>query len=85
MYKLKEGRPNCVDIIMNHEVDIILNTPSDKNGSSDGAAIRKTAIKAGVNYITTIAAAKASVEGIKAIRAGVSTIKSLQQFHAEIE
>ncbi len=85
VYKLKEGRPNCVDIIMNHEVDIVLNTPSDKNGSSDGAAIRKTAIKAGVNYITTIAAAKASVEGIKAIRAGVSTIKSLQQFHAEIE
>ena len=85
VHKLNEGRPNCVDIIMNREVDIVLNTPSGKNGSNDGAAIRKTAIKVGINYITTMAAAKASIEGIKAMQAGAATIKSLQQFHAEIE
>ncbi|MCQ2521052.1 MAG: carbamoyl-phosphate synthase large subunit [Lachnospiraceae bacterium] len=82
VYKLNQGRPNILDSITNKEVQLIINTP---DGSSDDAYVRKGAIKNGIPYMTTMAAAKASVEGIRAMQKGTGEVKSLQQFHAEIE
>ena len=84
VYKLNQGRPNIMDSITNKEVDIIVNTPDDKKGATDDSYIRKNAIKMGVPYMTTMAAAKASIAGIKAMQQGSSPVKSLQEFHAEI-
>lgn len=85
IFKLNQGRPNVLDVITNNEVSIVINTPDDKKGAADDSYIRKGVIKARIPYVTTMAAAKASIAGIKALQTGKSEVKSLQQFHAEIE
>ena len=85
-FKLQQGRPNILDAITNNEVDIVINTPNDQKGADDDSYIRKAAIRKRVFYVTTMAGAKATVEGIKAVKAGKGKqIKSLQEFHAEIQ
>ncbi len=84
--KIDEGRPNVLDVISNGKVDLIVNTPVGKKGATDDSYIRKAAIKNKISYMTTMAAAKATVEGIKAVKNGqVLPVKSLQEFHAEIQ
>ncbi len=83
--KIAEGRPNVLDVITNREVSVIVNTPIGKKGATDDSYIRKAAIKSKIPYITTMAAAKATVEGIRdAKRAGKLPVKSLQEYHAQI-
>ncbi|MBQ9955690.1 MAG: carbamoyl-phosphate synthase large subunit, partial [Eggerthellaceae bacterium] len=84
--KAKEGRPNLLDHITNGEIDIIINTPSTTTASArDDGYIRKSAIKAHVAYMTTMAAGYASALGIKAMQEqGNTGVKSLQDIHADI-
>ena len=83
--KLSEGRPNTLDIITNGKVDLIINSPVGKESVSDDSYLRKAAIKGRIPYMTTMAAAKATAEGIKCIKAhGSSEVKSLQELHSEI-
>jgi len=82
IWKLGEGRPNIVDSITNREVDLIINTPNDKKGAMDDSYIRKAAIKNKIPYITTMAAAKATADGIRAVKEGAGQpVKSLQEYH----
>lgn len=84
--KLYEGRPNITDKIKNGEIQLIINTPAGKTSANDDSYIRKAAIKHRIPYITTMAAAKASAEGIAAIKNNNHLgVKSLQSFHAEIK
>jgi carbamoyl-phosphate synthase large subunit len=82
--KLQEGRPNIVDSIKNHEIQLIINTPSGRLSKHDDSYIRKSAIKYKIPYITTTAAAIAAVRGITAFRKGHGRVKALQQYHQEI-
>ncbi|MEE1027138.1 MAG: carbamoyl-phosphate synthase large subunit [Agathobacter sp.] len=83
--KLKEGRPNMMDIILNGEVDLIINTPIGSERQADDSYLRKAAIKKKIPYMTTIAAAKATISGISTIKKkGNSEVKSLQELHSEI-
>lgn len=82
--KLKEGRPNMVDAIMNREVQLVINTPIGKRSQDDDSYIRKAAIKYKVPYITTAAAAIASAKGIAAYRDRQTEVKSLQEYHQDI-
>ncbi len=84
--KINEGRPNILDKITNGEIQLIINTPIGKKGAVDDSYIRKAAIKNRIPYMTTMAAAKATVEGIlSAKRDGKLPVKSLQEFHKEIQ
>ncbi|MCH5188703.1 MAG: carbamoyl phosphate synthase large subunit, partial [Oscillospiraceae bacterium] len=83
--KLGEGRPNVLDVITNGEVTMVINTPNDKKGATDDSYIRKGVIKGRIPYMTTMAAAKAAVAGIKAMQSGDRGVKSLQEFHSEIK
>jgi len=83
--KLYEGRPNITDKITNGDIDLIINTPAGKTSAHDDSYIRKAAIKNHIPYITTMAAAKASAEGIRVMRGGAIGVKALQDFHAEIK
>ena len=86
IYKLYEGRPNIADEIANGEIQLIINTPAGKTSIHDDSYIRKAAIKHRVPYITTMAAAKASAEGIKAVKENTHFgVKSLQAHHGDIE
>ena len=85
--KLHEGRPNMLDMITNGDIDLIINSPVGKDSKHDDSYLRKAAIKARVPYMTTIAAAKATAEGIAYVKAHKdedNSIKSLQAWHSEI-
>ncbi len=83
--KIGEGRPDCLDVIKNREVSLVVNTPSVKANSIEHLGrIRKACIKYKVPYITTVAAACAAAEGIAAAMGGRGEVKSLQEYHASI-
>ena len=82
--KMNEGRPNIVDLIMNKEIQLVINTPSGRLSQTDDSYIRKAAIKHKVPYITTLAAAAAAVKGIETRRKGAAAVKSLQEYHKDI-
>ena len=79
--KVNEGRPNLVDEMKNNGVQLVVNTPLGKRGQSDDSYIRKTAIRLGIPYMTTLAAAFAALKGIEAIRGGLEKVCSLQEYH----
>lgn len=85
--KLYEGRPNITDKIANGEISMIINTPSGKTSIHNDSYIRKEAIKHKIPYMTTMAAAKASAEGIKSVKnhKDALVVKALQDFHADIK
>ncbi len=83
--KLCEGRPNVADMITNGEIQLIINSPVGKDSVYDDSYLRKAAIKAKVPYMTTMAAAKATAEGIRYAKTHPdSEVKSLQELHSEI-
>ena len=85
VYKLNEGRPNIIDFMTNGKVDLMINTPAGASEHVDDSDLRKTAIKKKVPYITTMAAAKATADGILAMaNPDCGVVKSLQELHAEI-
>ena len=83
--KLYEGRPNVADMITNGEVQLVVNTPIGKDSVTEDSYLRKAAIKAKIPYFTTIAAAKATAEGINYVKSHeCNELKSLQELHSEI-
>ena len=85
VYKLHEGRPDMRDLITNGKIDLIVNTPVGKDRHVDDSYLRKAAIKKKVPYMTTIAAAKATVSGILSLKKhGSSEVQSLQKLHGTV-
>jgi carbamoyl-phosphate synthase large subunit len=74
-----------VDGIKNGEIHLVVNTPEGKESEFDDSYIRKNAIKYNIPYITTTSAALAATEGIRERLKGDYKVKSLQEYHAEIE
>ncbi len=84
--KLHEGRPNLLDLITNGDIDLIINSPVGEDSKHDDSYLRKAAIKAKVPYMTTIAAAKATAEGIlQVLKKGNGEVHALQTLHAQIQ
>ena len=84
--KINEGRPNILDAMTNGEINLVINTPVGKKGAVDDSYIRKAAIKYKIPYMTTMAAAKATIEGIRAMRDSEAfEIHSLQEYHKRIK
>jgi carbamoyl-phosphate synthase large subunit len=81
VFKVKEGRPNVVDLLKNGEIQLVINTPSGKKPKADEFAIRTAAVQHNIPIVTTIAGARATVEGIDALIKGEIHVKSLQEYH----
>ncbi|MFH1771651.1 MAG: carbamoyl-phosphate synthase large subunit [Candidatus Omnitrophota bacterium] len=81
--KLHEGRPNIVDAIKNKEIHLVINTPVGSSSKYDDSYIRMMAIQQKVPYITSIAAAQASVEGIEEVKKSKITPTSLQDYYKD--
>ncbi len=82
--KMREGRPNIVDALIDGQIQLVINTPRGKASKADDAYIRQTAIRCKVPYVTTLAAAVAAAKGIDACRKGRGGARSLQEYHADI-
>jgi len=81
VFKVNEGRPNAVDHIVNGEIDLVINTPLGKASFFDEGALRRAAVAYGIPYATTLSAASAAVEAIRAMRAEQVSVRSLQEWH----
>ncbi|MCO5052892.1 MAG: carbamoyl-phosphate synthase large subunit [Verrucomicrobiae bacterium] len=80
--KLSEGRPHIIDMIMNGEVDIIVNTVSDPQSLADSYAIRRQALQHKVTFYTTLAAARAASAAHRVATA--IQVNRLQDLHREL-
>jgi carbamoyl-phosphate synthase large subunit len=83
VYKVKEGRPNAVDMIKAERIQLIVNTPHGPDPYFDEKAIRRAAVTARIPTITTLSAARAAAEGIAALQRGEIRVQALQALHAE--
>jgi carbamoyl-phosphate synthase large subunit len=81
VFKVKEGRPNVVDLIKGDRIQLIINTPRGQDTFFDEKAIRRAAVLARIPTITTIAAAQAAAEGIAAMQRRHTSVISLQELH----
>ena len=81
------GRPDAIDYIINGKISLVINTPREKAFTHTGSALRRSAIKARVPYITTLAGANAAIEGIITVKAqdGKSdSLLSIKEWHKMI-
>src|SRR6266576_2911588 len=83
VYKVKEGRPNVVDLIKGERIQLIINTPTGLEPWFDEKAIRRAAVNARITSITTLSAARAAAEGIAALQRGELRVQALQHLHAD--
>ena len=81
VFKVKEGRPNAVDLIKGDRIQLIVNTPRGLDTFFDEKAIRRAAVLARIPTITTLAAAQAAAEGIAAMQRHQTTVFNLQELH----
>ncbi len=85
--KVAEGRPNVVDMVKNGEISLVVNTVEERrNAIVDSRAIRTSALASRVTYYTTMAGARAAVEGMQYMREGDGIqVYSVQELHAELK
>ncbi|GBE01961.1 MAG TPA: carbamoyl-phosphate synthase large subunit [Nitrospirae bacterium] len=81
--KLKEGRPNVVDLIKNKEISFIINTVESARARKDSFYIRHSALQYRVPYTTTISGARAVARALKGLKSKNLTILSVQEYHSE--
>ena len=84
VFKLNEGRPNCVDMIKNGEIQLVVNTPRGMVPRNDENAIRTAAWANNVCIMTTITGARAALEGIRAMKAKLVDVRPLQQYRSSV-
>jgi len=83
--KVHEGRPNLSDTIKNREIHLIINTPIGRTSVHDDSYIRILATQYKIPYVTTMAAARATVDGIAAVKKNEAKPLSLQEYHAALK
>jgi len=81
--KIAEGRPNVIDHIKNGDIQLVINTPSGKEGAGGSRIIRQTVLRYGLPYATTLAGAYAMASGIAALKRRKLSVRSLQNFYKE--
>ena len=84
VFKVHEGRPHGIDMIVNGDVQMLINTPFGKHALQDDYTLRQAAIAHGVAYTTTLSAAKAACDAILSLRSQPPSVRSLQEWHAEL-
>jgi carbamoyl-phosphate synthase large subunit len=83
VYKvLEQARPNVIDMMKNHEIHFIINTPSTHESRADEILIRSTAIAQKISHATNLAAAEATVKAMRSLKTREFTVKSIQEYHA---
>ena len=79
--KVHEGRPHVEDAIRSKEIALVINTPLDEPSQYDDFLVRRAAVMNNVPYTTTLAGAKAAVEGIEALQRSGIEVCALQDYH----
>lgn len=85
VFKVGEGRPDVVDLMKNREISLVINTPSGKKPRQDEIKIRTNAYLHNIPIITTCQGVLAAADGIEALINGEITVKSIQEYHTQIQ
>jgi carbamoyl-phosphate synthase large subunit len=81
VFKVHEGRPHGIDLIVNGQVQLLINTPMGKHSQRDDYSMRQAAVAHRIPYTTTLSAANAACDAILATRFRPLRIRSLQEWH----
>ncbi len=84
VFKVHEGRPHGIDMLVNGEVQMLINTPLGKAAQRDDYTMRQAAIAQRVPYTTTLSAASAACDAILSLRSRRPSVRSLQEWHASL-
>ena len=79
--KIQTGEhPNVLDYMSEDKVKLVINTPTGRGGKLDEASIRENTISLNIPCITTIAAARAAVGGIRALKTSEYGVRAIQDY-----
>jgi carbamoyl-phosphate synthase large subunit len=84
VFKVHEGRPNCLDMIVNGDVQLLVNTPLGKHAQWDDYTLRQAAIRQRIAYTTTLSAASAACDAILSLKSRRQHVKSLQEWQVDV-
>jgi carbamoyl-phosphate synthase large subunit len=84
VFKVHEGRPNCLDMIVNRDTQLFINTPMGKHAQADDYLLREAAIVHRVSYTTTMSAASAACDAILSLRSRRQTVRSIQEWQSDL-
>jgi carbamoyl-phosphate synthase large subunit len=84
VFKVNEGRPHVADELVNKKIALVINTPLGRESFFDDRTVRRVAMLQGVPAITTLTGADAAVSAIAALKSEGLSVKSLQEYHAEM-
>jgi carbamoyl-phosphate synthase large subunit len=82
--KVYEGRPNCLDLLVNHDMQLLINTPMGKHAQADDYLLRQAAIVNRVSYTTTMSAANAACDAILSLRSRRPSVRSIQEWQTDL-
>jgi len=82
--KISEGRPTAVDMIKNGQIQLVINTPGGLIPRRDENAIRAAVYAHSVCIMTTIMAARAAVEGIRALKTKPVGVRPIQKYKGNV-
>jgi carbamoyl-phosphate synthase large subunit len=80
IHKIRQGRPNVLDLLTDKKLDLVINTPSGRGGRTDEGKIRAAAVQHGVPCITTLSGAAAALHAIERIRDRGYDVRALQDY-----
>jgi carbamoyl-phosphate synthase large subunit len=83
--KVHEGRPHAVDLMINGDIQLVINTIGGKSSRADSYALRRTALMRNISYCTTIPGAFAAVRGMQALQEREPEVCSLQEYHQHLQ
>jgi len=84
VHKVNAGRPNCLDIIVNHDAQLFINTPMGKHAQADDYLLRQAAIVNRLSYTTTMSAASAACDAILSLRSRRPSVRSIQEWQSDL-
>jgi carbamoyl-phosphate synthase large subunit len=85
VFKVREGRPHIIDRIKSQEISMLVNTPAGRQTTGDSHSIRLVALEHNIPYTTTMAAARATLDAIRAQKRGKLTVKTIQEYHKMVK
>ena len=85
IFKVQEGRPHAVDLMINNDIHLVINTVGSKTARRDSFQLLRTALTQNVPYCTTLQGALAAVQGIEALRQRTPEVCSLQEYHQHVQ
>ena len=81
--KLQQGHPNLLDLLVDGDIQLVMNTPSGKGARTDEGRIRAATVAHRIPCITTIQAADAAVRAMEALREEELSVESVQDRFAK--